>query len=237
MNEIQDQPLTAPQEKKQQPWVWVAVGCGCLVLLVLAVLSGGVVYYMMLQSTPTSVSPVTLADGSQSNVMGDANAPVMIIEYGDYQCPYCYRFWKETEGRIVETYVKTGKVYFIYRSAGNFIGPESGAAAEAAYCAGDQGKFWEYHDMLYSNQGGENTGAFSESNLLKFANKLELNQNMFRDCLRSGKYTARVAQEAAEMQSDGVRATPSFLINGQLVEGAQPFDVFQQTIEAILQGN
>lgn len=238
MNEIQNQPVTVPDGKKQQPWVWIAVGCGCLVILVLVILGGWAAYnYFTSLSKLNDKIAVILQDGSKSNVMGDPNAPVTIIEYGDYQCPYCRLFWEDTESKIIETYVKTGKVFLIYRSAGSFIGPESGAAAEASYCAGDQGKFWEYRDILYQNQTGENVGAYSTRNLLKFAESLGLNQSLFSDCLNSHKYADRVAQDATDMLADGVRATPSFLINGTLVEGAQPWDVFQQAIEAALLGN
>ncbi len=172
-----------------------------------------------------------MADG---NAMGDPNAPVKIVEYADFQCPYCQRFWQETEAKIISTYVETGKVYFESRSMGSFIGPESGAAAEAAYCAGDQGRYWEYHDLLYKNLLGENVGSFAEPNLLKFAQTLNLNMTQFKDCLSSGKYKDRIQQDYDDAVAAGVRGTPSFLINGKLVAGAQPFEVFQQEIDAAL---
>src|SRR3990167_3005650 len=92
---------------------------------------------------------------SEDFVLGDQNAPVTIIEYGDYQCPFCGKFFKETEPTLRENYIKTGKVKFVYRDFA-FLGQESLWAANAAQCAGEQGKFWEYHDYLYGNQNGEN---------------------------------------------------------------------------------
>ncbi len=168
------------------------------------------------------------------NGMGDPNAPVKIIEFSDFQCPYCKRFSDETEKQIVDTYVATGKVYFEYRSFGEFIGVESRRAAEAAYCAGDQNKFWEMHDIIFANQNGENKGAFIDRRLQAFAEKVGVDMVTFNDCFTSGKYSKLVDQDGAAGQQAGVQATPSFTVNGQLVEGAQPFSEFQKIIEAEL---
>jgi protein-disulfide isomerase len=158
------------------------------------------------------------------NAMGDPNAPVKIEEFSDFQCPYCDLFWRDMEQKIVDVYVKTGKVYFIYRSAGEFIGRESRRSAEAAYCAGDQGKFWEYHDILFTNQNGENQGAFVDRRLVAFAQSLDLDMNAFESCFNSGKYSDMVTKDGVDSRQAGVSATPSFVINGKLVEGALPFD-------------
>jgi len=168
------------------------------------------------------------------NAMGDPNAPVKIIEYSDFQCPYCGLFVKETEQRLIDSYIATGKVYFEYHSLGVFIGPESGRAAEAAYCAGDQEKFWEMHDIIYANQTGENVGDFLDPHLTAFAKKLGLDMTAFNDCFTSNKYAERVKQDGEAGQQAGVRATPSFVVNGKVIEGAQPFEAFQAEIEAQL---
>ena len=118
---------------------------------------------------------------------------------------------------------------------GNFIGPESQASAEAAYCAGNQGRFWDYHDLLFENQAGENQGAFSRKNLLKFAETIQLDLNQFSDCLNNGKYTEQVNQDQMDAQSSGIQGTPSFLINGTLVEGAQPYQIISSVIDAELE--
>ncbi len=128
-------------------------------------------------------------------------------------------------------YVKTGQVRFGYMHF-VFLGDESGWAAEASECADEQGKFWEYHDLLFVRHGGENQGAFNKANLKKFAADLKLNTTAFNTCLDSGKYTSVVAAETLSLQSLGVQSTPTFLVNDRPVSGALPFEMFQQFIEA-----
>jgi protein-disulfide isomerase len=115
-----------------------------------------------------------------------------------------------------------------------FLGPESQWAAEASECAADQEAFWDYHDLLYARQAGENRGAFNKENLKQFAAELGLDTQAFNTCLDSGKYAELVGNETAAAQSLGVTGTPAFLINGQPLVGAQPFEAFQQAIEAEL---
>jgi protein-disulfide isomerase len=115
-----------------------------------------------------------------------------------------------------------------------FLGPESQWAAEASECAADQGAFWEYHDFLYANQNGENKGTFNQENLKQFAGQLGLDEDAFSQCFDSGKYTDIVKQEKQMAQQLGVQSTPTFVINGVPVVGAQPFENFQQVIESIL---
>jgi protein-disulfide isomerase len=132
-------------------------------------------------------------------------------------------------------YVDNGKVrmgYFHFI----FLGEESQWAAEAAECAGDQDKFWEYHDYLFENHAGENTGAFNKENLKAFAAELKLDTATFDECLDSGKYTQAVQEMSQIARSIGVQSTPSFAINGQALIGAQGFDAFQPVIESFLAG-
>jgi len=127
--------------------------------------------------------------------------------------------------------VKTGIVRFGYQHMA-FLGPESKSAAEASECADEQGKFWEYHDKLFASQAGENQGAFSNDKLKKFAADLKLDTAKFNACLDSGKYSSLVENETAAAQSMGVPSTPAFLINGQQLVGAQPFEAFQKIVES-----
>ena len=115
-----------------------------------------------------------------------------------------------------------------------FLGPESQRAGEASECAADQDAFWEYHDKLFDSQSGENQGAFNQDNLKRFAVELGIDTQAFDECLDSGKYTSIVLNETQSAQALGVRSTPSFLINGEPLVGAQPFDVFEQYIEAAM---
>ncbi|MFY9493358.1 MAG: DsbA family protein [Minisyncoccia bacterium] len=165
--------------------------------------------------------------------LGEEKAKVAIVEFGDYQCPFCGRFFQQTEPMIREQYVKTGQVKFIWRDFA-FLGPESFWAAEAARCANDQGKFWQYHDVLFNRQNGENQGAFSKDNLKKFAGELGLDQTAFDACLDSGQHTQAVKDDTDNGRLAGVSGTPATFVNGQIVEGAQPFEVFKNLIESHL---
>ncbi len=234
--QIPDEPA---QERSKPHWrIWLAAG-GCSVLICAGIFSGALVLFggdYVRQFVPASVRvaeeiPRTM---TQSNTMGDPNAPVHIIEYGDFQCLYCLKFWRETEPQLIEEYVNTGRVYFEYRSMGAFLGPESAWASEGAYCAGDQGNFWEYHDTLFVNWTGENVGDYTQDKLVKYAGALNLNLQEFEACLSEGKHKKTVEQDAAQAQAAGVRATPTFFINGFKVEGAQPFQILKEYIEEAL---
>jgi len=173
--------------------------------------------------------------------IGDPNAPVVIEEYGDFQCPFCRRFHDETLQQIVDEYVDTGLVYFIYRHFpvvdGNNPAQESHAAAAAAVCAGRQNRFWDYHDVLFANQTGENIGDFSDPRLQAMAKQLGLDMDAFDACYPTADALASVLADSLLAQQSGINATPSFLINGKPLVGAQPFEVFQQAIEAELGGS
>ena len=189
-------------------------------------------------SVPESISRPNV----KFNAAGDQNAPIKIEEYSDFQCPYCSRFTADTEPKLMETYVADGTVYFVYHSFGEFIGSESSAAAEASYCAGDQGKFWEMHDIIFANQSGENAGAFTDRRLTAFAEKLELEMNAFNSCFNGNNYKDLITKDGKDGLTAGIKATPSFIIsytvNGEvktkLIEGAQVFDTFKQEIDAAL---
>jgi len=194
--------------------------------------------------TPPAAIPTTDQTAAQKNLMaslipkmrhfkGDPNAPVTMIEFGDFQCPFCGRFFAQTEPQIDKAYIQNGKVRFGYFNFA-FLGAESTWAAEAAECASDQNKYWEYHDKLYASQAGENQGAFSKDNLKKFAAALGLDTQTFNQCLDSGKYTSLIQADTQASSAFGVQSTPTLLINGQSVVGAQPFAVFQQTIDPLL---
>ncbi|QQG42437.1 MAG: DsbA family protein [Candidatus Giovannonibacteria bacterium] len=163
-------------------------------------------------------------------VLGNPAAKVAIIEYGDFQCPFCGRFFQTAEQEIKDKYVKTGKAVFSWRDFA-FLGEESFRAAEAARCAGDEGKFWEYHDHLFNSQRGENEGAFSDQNLKRFAEELKLDKTKFNSCFDSGKYRKAVEETSNTGRAVGVNGTPATFVNGQLISGAQPFPVFQKIID------
>ncbi len=181
-------------------------------------------------STPTLMEYLV---GQTRHFKGDQNAPVTLIEFSDFQCPYCGKFATETEGQITDQYVKTGKLRFGFIHF-TFLGEESLWAAEASECANDQNAFWAYHDYLFAHQSGENRGAFTKDNLKKFAAALNLDTAKFDQCLDSDQYADLVKSQTSMAQNLGVSSTPTMVINGKVLLGAQPFATFQQVIESDL---
>jgi protein-disulfide isomerase len=161
---------------------------------------------------------------------GEANAPVTIIEFGDYQCPNCKHFEETAGSQIEETYIATGKARLEFRNMA-FIGDESIIAAAASLCANEQNAFWPYHDKLFAEQRGENSGAFSFDNLKGFAGDLGLDQTAFDACLDSTRTQQVVLDETRAGTEAGVDSTPTFFINGQKVTGAKSFSEFENVIE------
>ncbi|MBI3559076.1 DsbA family protein [Candidatus Gottesmanbacteria bacterium] len=166
---------------------------------------------------PTTVDVKVTADDP---VKGSPNAKLTIVEFSDFQCPFCGRFFKETEPQIFKEYVDTGKAKFVYKNLA-FLGKESIDAANAALCAKEQNKFWEYHDKLFTSQNGENQGAFAIANLKKFAVDLGLNAVSFNDCLDKQKYNAQVTADNAEANKNGFQSTPSVAVGVTPIIGAQ----------------
>ncbi|MFN8434914.1 MAG: thioredoxin domain-containing protein [Anaerolineales bacterium] len=225
--------------RKEKQSRFLAIGLITVGALFLAFL----VIYPNLKPLGEVVTPKEITRANVDfNTAGDPNAPITITEYSDFQCPYCRIFFENTEELLMKQYVETGTVHFVYKSVGAFIGAESKAAAEAAYCAGDQGKFWEMHDMLFTNQTGENVGAFDDRHLEAFADELGLDRGQYDDCRSSGKYSDLAEQDAKDATAAGIQATPSFIltydVNGEtqtrVIQGAQGIDVFAQEIEAAL---
>jgi len=209
-------------------WWGAALSAVALIAVVVAVNSG------------SGPGPLLTADDP---VLGDAAAPVTIVWYGDYKCPFCARFTIQTEPRLRAEFVETGKVRLVYRDFPN-IDAESAPAAEAARCAGAQGKFWEYHDALYrfiwDNFYGRGINAEGvqayEGRYEQLARQVGLDVDTFRACRDAGTYRDVVAASRDAGVSQGVRGTPTFFINGQRLVGAQPYDVFRRLVEAELEG-
>jgi len=193
--------------------------------------------------TPVSASDHLCASGLvpvDGRKCGPDSAPVKIIEVSDYQCPWCKRFVDTTEKAAEEQYVAEGLVQIEFHNFAVTGGNqpkevnEATLAAEAAECANDQGRYWEYHYKLYAEQEGENQGAFRPERLKQFAAELELNQQEFDACLDSHRHIDLIEREREEAASLGARGTPTLVINGQMVPGYLPFDRFQPLIEEAL---
>ena len=222
----------AAQQKRRRNITIAAVAAGIVIVVGLLFWTRQVTTSLAVQGivTPEALSEPPNADGK---AWGPADAPVLIEEYADYQCPYCGQFAQGAGEQILATYGDTGRVRFEYHNFA-FIGAESVRAAEAAECANDQGAFWQYHDTLFLNQKGENQGTFSDAVLKQFAANLGLDQAAFNNCLDSGKYRDAIQTDRAEAAARNVTTTPTFFVNGQEVRGALPFEQFQPYIEAAL---
>jgi len=167
-------------------------------------------------------------------VLGNANAKVTIIEFGDYQCPSCRLFWREIEPRLKKEYIDTGKVKFVFRDFPiQQIHPEATIAAMAAQCAADQGKYWEYHDRIFRQQdrGSDEVVRFKAADLKKWGADIRLDPAAFNACVDSTRYQDEVAKDYADGIAVGIQGTPTFFINGRLVGGAQSFPVFKKVID------
>jgi len=195
------------------------------------------------EETPASASDHLCASGLvpvDGRKCGPDSAPVKIIEMSDYQCPWCKRFVDTTEKEVEEQYVSEGLVQIEFRNFAVTGGNqpkqvnEATLAAEAAECANDQGRYWEYHYKLYAEQQGENQGAFLPERLKQFAADLGLDQEGFDACLDSHRHYDEIMQEREEAIALGARGTPTLVINGQMVAGYLPFDRFQPLIEEAL---
>lgn len=176
-------------------------------------------------------------------LLGNPSAHVTLIEFGDFQCPFCDRFAKDTEPQINQTYIQTGKVNMMFVHF-TIYGPDSITAAEAAQCVNDQGKFWNLYDILYKNQGPVNSGWANKDNLKKFASQIPgLDMQKLTSCLDSGKYASLVENDLGFATSLGLQGTPAFIIeksdgsNPELLPGAYPFPAFQALINKKLAGS
>lgn len=167
-------------------------------------------------------------------VLGNPDAPVTIIEFSDFQCPFCRKFWRETLPQIKKDYLLTGKAKLVYRDFPlTQLHPGATPAAEGAECAKEQGGFWEMHDAIFEEQEqqGQGTIQFTADDVKKWAAKIGLNTSKFNQCLDSGKYKQEVDKDIADGSAAGVTGTPAVFVNGRLIVGAQPFAAFKAVID------
>ncbi len=215
------------QRKFYQRWrFWILLFVIIVTLIWLAVS----VLFAYLNSRPNETIQPTANQASVEKIytttdpsLGNPNAPLQVVEFSDFQCPYCAQAHS-----IIRQLLKNfpNDVYFIYRDFPiDEIHPQARLAAEAAQCAFDQEKFWEYHDLLFQNQDKLDLGY-----LLLYAQRLNLDLVVFTDCLESGKYSNEVSQDLNDGYDVGVRATPTFYINGQKTEGVVPYEIWLELI-------
>lgn len=181
----------------------------------------------------------TISTAMGSPVLGDSSAPITIVEFGDYQCHQCYNWFHNTKPAITENYIETGKANLVFVDLA-FLGRHSPIAAQASYCAEDQGKYWEYHNLLYNSQESQIDGGWANPERLKaFAFNLDLDIELFESCLDSEKYSQRVQYNIQQAKDHGARGTPTFFIVGpdgqqQKLVGAQPYSVFKQLMDSMI---
>ena len=197
----------------------------------------GIGLTLNLESTPNDSSILNKENLMQgSTILGNPDAKITIVEFGDYQCTFCYKFHDETMKKIDQAYIKTENVNFVYRDF-PLNGPQSILASEASYCAQKQNKFWEYHNTLYDNWGGENTGWITKNVLIGFANDIKLDLDSFSQCLENSEFKQKVLDNEQFAREIGIDATPSFLIfnDSELyrIIGAQPFEKFEQALQEL----
>jgi protein-disulfide isomerase len=174
--------------------------------------------------------------------LGDPNAPVLVEVWEDFQCPACQGYSEQIEPEVVKAYVETGKARYVFRHYpfidDNSATKESDQAANASMCAAEQGRFWDYHDIIYANWNGENVGNYSDKRLTAFAQTIGLNMTGFDVCFKANKYKDQINQDKADGTTAGVSGTPSVFVNGLLIKpGFVPsFSDISQAIEAALGG-
>ncbi|MEX2193482.1 MAG: thioredoxin domain-containing protein [Nitrosarchaeum sp.] len=200
---------------------------------------------LVLEPTPTiqEVGPAKITAATfmenGSPILGDPDAPITLVEFGDYQCYFCNQFFHTTEDDLFKNYVETGKVKVIFKDF-TIIGADSVTAAHAAHCADDQGKFWKYHDTLYDHWTGENNGWASSENLLQFAEDVGLDIDEFSKCMIDSKHTSIITNSNQDAKDLGLTGTPAFFIIGPdnkitKIGGAQPYDVFERIFNSELE--
>lgn len=245
-----EQPTTTPR-RGSNPW-----GIGIVMLLV--GFFAGLIAAPKTSNAPTSSSPEVgkppivlsleqngqksqivgnplLADATSgaTYILGEASAKVTMVEFGDYRCGYCHLFTSQTLPKIIEKYVKTGKVRYIYRDTISVGGEQTVTVASVAACANEQGKFWDFHQMAHSNVDtwANNSGAALVNTLTQMSQQIGINTPTLQSCMAGNKYAARYNTEVELSRRFGVTGTPSFVINGYFFSGALPFEVYQKIFE------
>ena len=174
-----------------------------------------------------------------SPILGNPDAPITIVEFGDYQCHQCYNWFHNTKPMIMRDYIETGKANLVFVDFA-FLGKDSPKAAQATYCADDQNKYWEYHGILYNSQESKIDSGWANTERLKaFAFSLNLDMELFNECLDSDKYSKRIQYNSQQARDNGVNGTPGFFIvgpdyNQKQIGGAQPFSVFKSVLDSMV---
>jgi len=192
---------------------------------------------LMLSGIPAQAQTPDFLIQADDVVRGDPNAPITLIEYSDFTCHFCKKFFHDTFTKLLSEYIETGKVRFVYRDFPRGLGSPL-RAADAARCAGEQDAYWPMHDRLFNS-----SGQFSPENLKRFATELQLNQGQFSQCLDDHKYFPDIEKDLKDAGSLGIRGTPAFVLFPTkmpdeshliLIPGAFPYETFKEEIDKLL---
>jgi protein-disulfide isomerase len=226
--------LQERQAKRRRTYTMFGGAAAAAILLVLILILVNRDDSGELAGEPVRVPPPISADiARDGRSLGNPDAPVQIVEYGDFQCPGCATFATSVKPQLIRDYIATGQVHLEYRDLTG-LGTESRQASIGAACALEQGMFWEFYDMLYYNQAGRDAGGFSERRMRTMAEQLEMDVNAFEDCLGTDRFDADLDAMTAMAGQDNIRATPTLLVNGVVLEGPN-YDQLRQQIEIALQ--
>jgi protein-disulfide isomerase len=223
----------APVRQRRGPWLWIAGTAAAVILAAAAI------FFLVNRAPgppPEAIVPPGVPQGTSAAgepMLGSPQARVTIQEFGDFQCPYCGEFVRQTEPRIIQSYVATGKANIVWHTLA-FIGPESALAGRAAWCAQQRGKFWNYFALLYQHQDGENTGTFNTARLERWAGDAGLDRTAFGECLVNSQSQAGLDAGSKAAQQYGIDATPSFVVNGDKATGALTYEQLSAMIEKAL---
>ncbi|TRZ64273.1 MAG: DsbA family protein [Spirochaetia bacterium] len=219
------------------------------ILIAAILISGSIIYAVGIKNPKTQTADTKktaeLSAKPQIDddvILGDSKAPLTVFIFSDYQCPFCGKFYQEAERQIRENYVKTGKINMVYKDLA-FLGQESTDASEAADCAKDQGKYWDYHDAIFETEikelkksgNSENTGNLNRETFKKIATDLKMNVDDFLSCYDSKKYASEVEKDTNEAKTVIAQiSTPTIFIGDKIIQGAYPYATFSQAIDEAL---
>ncbi len=223
-------------QQRRKNLTWMLILGGTLLL-------GAAIVLPMLQPVDPTVlndAPPRAHPEADGNSLGSPEAQVVLEEFADFQCSACRSFWEQIEPVLIENYVATGKIRLVYRTANDFLGLDSASAAEALYCAEEQGQFWEMKDLLYANFSSGNVGGFSEKRVSAMAAKLGLDVSAFDDCMSSNRMVPRLEHDLADFEAvnaDLIAAgqsygTPTLAINGVRVDLVSSWDELFAALDA-----
>ena len=187
---------------------------------------------------PTTSTSIPAPAGADPRGLGDPNAPIRVVEYSDFQCPFCARFVGDTAAQLRQAYIDTGKIYFTYRDFPLVdIHPGALLAAHVANCAAEQGSFWPMHDQLFQGTSAHSWGdgdVADFSIFMSYAAGLRLDVGKVQECVQTNRYATQIETDFRDAAALGVRSTPTFIVNGKLLVGAQPFEVWQSVLDGML---